>query len=35
MSHFDYVHAGVELLSMSKRIMTKVFEVAVDCGVKI
>ena len=34
MSHYTYVHAGVELLSMSKRIMNKVFEVSNDCGVK-
>ena len=32
--HYTYVHAGVELLSMSKRIMNKVFEVSNDCGVK-
>ena len=24
MSHYNYVHAGVEILSMSKRIMNKV-----------
>ena len=34
MSHYNYVHAGVEILSMSKRIMNKVFEVSNDCGVK-
>ena len=34
MSHFNYVHCGVELLSMSKRIMNKVFDVSNDCGVK-
>ena len=35
MSHYNYVHAGVDILSMSKRIMNKVFEVSNDCGVKI
>ena len=35
MSHYKYVHAGIEILSMSKRIMNKVFEVSNDCGVKI
>ena len=35
MSHHRYVHAGVEILSMSKRIMNKVFEVSNDCGVEI
>ena len=35
MSPYNYVHAGVEILSMSKRIMNKVFEVSNDCGVKI
>ena len=35
MSHYNYLHAGVEILSMSKRIMDKVFEVSNDCGVKI
>ena len=34
MSHYNCVHAGVEILSMSKRIMNKVFEVSNDCGVK-
>ena len=35
MSHFNYVHCGVEILSMSKRIMDKVFDVSNECGVKI
>ena len=35
MSHYHYVHAGVEILSMSKRIMNKVFSCSSDCGVKI
>ena len=35
MSHYNYVHASVEILSMSKRKMNKVFEVSNDCGVKI
>ena len=35
MSHFNYVHCGVEILSMSKRIMNKVFCCADDVGVKI
>ena len=34
MSHFNYVHARIEISSMSKRIMNKVFEVANKCGVK-
>ena len=34
MSHFNYVHCGVEILSMSKRIMNKVVDVSNDCGVK-
>ena len=34
MSHFGYLHCGVEMLSMSKRIMNKVFDVSNDCGVK-
>ena len=33
-SHYNYVYAGVEIVSMSKRIMNKVFEVSNDCGVK-
>ena len=35
MSHFDYVHCGVETLSMPKGIMNNVFDVSNDCGVKI
>ena len=35
LSHYNYVHAGVETLSMSEIIMNKVFEVSSDCGVKI
>ena len=35
MSHYNYVHAGIEILSMSKRIMNRVFDVSSDCGVKI
>ena len=35
MSHFNYVHCGVDILSMSKRIMHKVFSCADDVGVKI
>ena len=35
MSHFNYVHCGVEILSMSKRIMNKVFSCAYDINIKI
>ena len=35
MSYYDYVHAGVEMLSMSKRIMNKVFSCATDCNVEV
>ena len=35
MSHFNYVHCGVEILSMSKRIMNKVFSCADNLGIKI
>ena len=35
MSHYNYVHAGVEILSMSRRIMHKVFSCYSDCGVKL
>ena len=35
MSHFKYVHCGVEILPMSKKIMNKVFDVSNDGGVKI
>ena len=34
-SHFDYVHCGVEILSMSKRITNKVFSCADDLNIKI
>ena len=34
MSHFKYVHCGVEILSMPKMIMNKDFDVSNDCGVK-
>ena len=35
LSHYNYVHCGVEILSMSKRIMNKVFSCADDCDIKI
>ena len=35
MSHFNYVHCGVEILSMSKQIMNKVFSCATGCDVKV
>ena len=35
LSRYIYVHCGVEILSMSKRIMNNVFSCADDCGVKI
>ena len=35
MSRFKYVNCGVEILSMSERIMNKVFDVSNGCGVKI
>ena len=35
LSHFNYVHCGVEILSMSNRIMNKVFSCADDCGIKL
>ena len=35
MSHYIYVHTSVEILSMSKRMMNKVFSCATDCNVKI
>ena len=35
MSHFNSVHCGVEILSMSKRIMNRIFDVSCDCGVKV
>ena len=34
LSNHNYVHCGVEVLSMSKRAMNKVFSCAGDCGVK-
>ena len=33
LSHFNYVHCGVEILSMSKRIMNKVFTGADDLNI--
>ena len=33
--HFNYVHCGVEIKNMSKRIMNKVFSCADDCDIKI
>ena len=35
LSHFNYVHCGVEILNMSKRIMNKVLSCAGDCDIKI
>ena len=35
MSQYNCVHAGVEVLSMSKQIMNRVFSCADDCDVKI
>ena len=35
MEHFNYVHCGVEILSMSKRIMNKVSSCADDLNIKI
>ena len=35
LSHFNYVHCGVDILSMSKIIMHKVFDASLDSGVKI
>ena len=35
LSHFDYVHCGVEILNMSKRIMDKIFSCADDCDVQV
>ena len=35
MSHFNYVHCGVEILSMSKRIRNRVFSCAGDLNIKI
>ena len=35
LSYHKYVHCGVEILSMSKRIVNNVLSCADDCGVKI
>ena len=35
LSHFNYVHCGVEILSMSKIIMNKVFSCAYDLNIEI
>ena len=35
LSHFNYVHCGVEILSMSKRIMNKVFSCAGENNINI
>ena len=35
LSHYNYDHCGVEILSMSKGIMNGVFGCASDCGVKV
>ena len=35
LSHFNYVHCGVEILNMSRRIMNKVFSCAGDCDIKV
>ena len=35
LSHFSYVHCGVEILSMSKHVMNKVFDCANGCDVNI
>ena len=35
MPHFNYVHCGVDILSMSKRIMNKVFSCCGDCSIKV
>ena len=35
MSHHNYVHAEVEISSMSKRITNKVFSCSSDCGVNV
>ena len=35
MDHFDYVHCGVEISSMSKRIMNKVFPCCDDCSIQV
>ena len=35
LSHFNYVHCGVEISNMSKRIMNKVFSCADDLNIKM
>ena len=35
LSHFNYVHCGVEILNMSKIIMNKVFSCADDCDINM
>ena len=35
MSHFNYVHCGVEIISTTKRIMNEVFSWAGDCSINI
>ena len=35
LSHYNYVHCGVEIVSMSKHIMNSVFDCANDCNVKM
>ena len=35
LSHFNYVHCGVEILNMSRLIMNKVFSCADDCDIKL
>ena len=35
LSHYNYVHCGVEILSMSKYIMKCVFDCANECNVNM
>ena len=35
LSHHNYVHCGVETLSMSKRIVNQVFSWATDCDIQV
>ena len=35
LSHYNYVHCGVDILSMSTTIMNKVFDCANDCNVNM
>ena len=35
LSHFNYVHCGVGILNMSKRIMNKAFSCADGCAIKV